>query len=174
MKKIFLLLSLLLTVPLCAADPGSAEKPVSPYAPIAWFIGGNWVATLPTQKDGTTVKLELTFEWPANQQGLRFDSSFIVGGKRAPYSSGMYAWNAAKRKFTIFYTDSSGGLSEGDVTQEGDVFAHEFTATDKNGKVEPIRVRLTKVDADTFTNEIFVQKDGAWVKFVTARYERQK
>ena len=70
-------------------------------------------------------------------------------------------------------TAQSGALTEGPVAQEGDVFAHELTLTNKNGSVENIRVRLTKLGTDAFTNEIFTQKDGAWTKFVEVKYERR-
>lgn len=151
----------------------AAEASVSPYAALEWFLGGTWVATLPPKPDGTTLGIELKFDRPDNRQGLRFESAFLNGGKRAPYTCGMYAWDGAKRKFVIFYTDSSGSLNTGDVKLEGDVLAHEYTSIGAEGKIEPIRVRLTKLGADAFTNEIFVQKDGAWVNFITVRYERR-
>ena len=34
-------------------------------------------------------------------------------------------------------------------------------------------MRLTKIDHDTFTNEIFVQKEGTWTKLVEVKYERR-
>jgi hypothetical protein len=52
------------------------------------------------------------------------------------------------------------------------VWVHEFTITDPAGKIQPARSRLTHDSADVFTNEIFLQQDGAWNKVVDARYER--
>ena len=36
-----------------------------------------------------------------------------------------------------------------------------------------VRVRLTKTGAEVLTNEIFVEKDGLWAKFVEVRYDRR-
>lgn len=150
-----------------------AVPAASPYASLESLVGGTWVAKLPPQKDRPTMRLELRFAWNENKQGLRFDSTWFINEKPSPYTSGMYAWNAAKKSLVMFYTDASGALTEGGVTPEGNVLAHELTLTNKNGTVENIRVRLTKLADDAFTNEIFTQKDGAWSKFIEVRYERR-
>jgi len=165
-----LLIALSLPILLRAAD---APATVSPYAALESFVGGIWVAKFPPQKDQPTMRLELRFAWNENKQGLHFDSTWFFDDKPAPYTSGMYAWNAAKKSLVMFYTDSGGALTEGAVAVEGNVLAHELTLTNKTGTVENIRVRLTKIGGNTFTNEIFTQKDGAWTKFVEAKYERR-
>jgi phage-related minor tail protein len=114
------------------------------------------------------------FSWLANKQGLRFDSTFIQGNKSGPYTSGMYVWNAAKRKLQIVYTDSSGSLTEGVVTQDENVLVHDLTVTKADATVESVRVRLTKADPNAFTNEIFVFKNKAWSRIVEARYQRYR
>lgn len=176
MKKHPLLVSLLLALPLQtfvrAADAPAASV-VSPYAVMESFVGGTWVAKLPPQKDAPPMRIEMRFAWNENKQGMRFDSIWFTGDKPAPYTSGIYAWNAAKRNLVIVYTDSGGSLTEGTVTPEGNVLAHELTVTNKDGSVDSVRVKLTKVGPDVFTNEIFVRKEGAWTKFVEVRYERR-
>ncbi|HET7537021.1 MAG TPA: hypothetical protein VFJ90_11235 [Candidatus Didemnitutus sp.] len=170
MKKLILFVSLLLPL-LARADEPAAP---SPDAALDWFLGGTWIATLPPRKDGTPVRIELNFTKPDNKNGVRFESSFFFGDKRAPYTCGMYAWNAVRQKYVIFYTDSSGSVTTGDVTLEGALWLHELTASAKSGKAEPIQVRLTKVSADAFTNDIYIQKDGAWTPFISVRYERRQ
>ena len=167
--RVALLLALSLPVLACAA-----EAPVSPYAMLDSFVGGTWVGNFPPQKDQPTMRLELRFAWNENKQGLHFDSTWFFNDKPAPYTSGMYAWNAAKKSLVMFYTDSSGALTEGTVAVEGNVLSHELKLTNKTGTVENIRVRLTKISGDAFTNEIFTQKDGAWAKFVEVKYERRR
>jgi hypothetical protein len=179
MTKFYLLASLLLSSALpifmSAAEPpapGKSAPAVSPYAVLESFVGGVWSGALAPQKDGIPLRIELRFAWAENKQGMRFDSSFVKGEKRAPYTSGMYAWNAAKGKLVIFYTDSSASLSEGTIVQEENVLVHDFTVSNKDGTIDTARVRLTKVNADVFTNEIFLLKNDAWVKIVEVRYER--
>jgi hypothetical protein len=178
-KHLFLpafLLALVLPDFVRADETPVVTKPAvaaSPYAGVESLVGGLWVATLPAGKDGVPIHIELRLAWAENKQGVRYDSAFVKGDKRAPYTSGMYAWNAAKGKLAIFYTDSHGGLAIGDITQEDNVLVHNFTVTGLDGTVETVRVRLTKVSADVFTNGIFVMKDDAWTKVVEVRYERQ-
>ncbi|MBI3887013.1 MAG: hypothetical protein HY302_14990 [Opitutae bacterium] len=172
MKKILLLCSLLLTLAHAAEE--KPTKPVSPLAPLASLVGGLWVGPLPPGPAGSApMVIELRFEWSENKQAIRFDSSFVAGDKKRPYTSGLYGWNAAKGKIAIFYVDSGGSLTEGDITLEDSVLVNELLSTDSAGKVMPIRVRLTKIGDNAFTNEIYLQKDGAWAPFVMVRYERQ-
>ncbi len=151
------------------------EKPVppSPLEPLASLVGGLWVGALPPPKTGPAMSIELRFEWAENKQAIRFDSSFMQGDKKRPYTSGMYGWNAAKGKITIYYMDSGGNLTEGDIKIEDGVLVNELQSTDPKGKVTPIRVRLTKLGDHAFTNDIYLQKDGAWAPFVNVRYERK-
>jgi hypothetical protein len=146
----------------------------SPYAILESLVGGLWVAPVAPEKDGVpALTIELRFAWAANQQGVRFDSSFVRAGKISPYTSGMYFWNAARHQLGMLYTDSGPSLAEGLITiEEGNVLVHDLTITDATGKAEPVQVRLTKVSADAFTNDIYVKKNGAWEKFVAVRYER--
>ena len=135
--------------------------PVSPLAPLASLVGGVWVGALPPPPSGPSMSIELRFEWAENKQAIRFDSSFVQGEKRKAYTSGMYGWNAAKGKITIYYMDSGGNLTEGDITLEDGVLVNELLSTDPKGQVTPIRVKLTKVGDNVFTNDIYLQKDGA-------------
>ncbi len=174
MKKKLLLVSLfvtgLVTLRAAAADAGAA----SIYAPLASFVGGTWMAKLPPQKDAPPMRIEMQFAWNSNRQGVRFDATWFTNDKPAPYTSGMYAWDTAKKAFVIFYTDSSGSLTEGTVAVAGDVLLHELTITAKDGSVERVRVRLTKRGDDIFDDEIFRREGEEWKTFVEVRYERRK
>jgi hypothetical protein len=171
-KKLFALLMFTVgALWLPAAD--ATPAPASPYGPVEWLAGGLWKATLPPRKDGTTVEIELAATIPANGHGVHLESTWVIGGKRRPYVSGMYAWDGAKKKFAIFYTDSGGALSAGDVSLEDGVLVHEMKVSEPNGTVSPVRVRLAKTGPNAFTNDIYLQNDGAWVQFVSAQYVRQ-
>ena len=171
MKNLLACILLGCAMSLRAADEKPAA-PASPLAPVASLVGGLWVAELPPQGNNAPMKLEARFEWTENHQAVRFESAFVQAGKRSPYTSGIYVWNPAKQKIAIVYTDFSGSLTEGLITLEGQVLENELTLTHADGKAEPVRVRLTKSGADGFTNEIFVQKDGAMVPFITVKYLR--
>jgi hypothetical protein len=147
--------------------------PAAPYAAIQSLVGGTWTGILPAGPDGVAPTIDLHFAWAENRHGVRFASTIIKGTRRVPYVSGMYAWNAAKHKLEMFYTDSTGSLTEGTVTQEGNALIHELTEANSDGSVDSVRVKLTKVDDDVFTNAIFLLADGNYAKIAEVRYERE-
>ena len=173
MKNPLLLFTLLLSLVARGAD----EKPAateSPLAPLASLVGGLWIGPVPAPAGKPPVHIELRFEWTENKKAIRFESAFVSEGKKKPYASGMYGWNGAKKKLVLFYMDSGGSLTEGEITQENGVFVNELTSSEPTGQVVPIRVKLTKIGNDAFTNDIYLQKDGSWAPFVNVRYERGK
>jgi len=175
MKKILLTCSMLLTLAARAADapPPKAGSPLAPLTPLA---GGLWIGSdLTPAKDGApALHIELRMAWTENRQGLRFDSTFVQGDKRRPYTSGLYAWDAARQKIIILYVDGEGSLTQGTVTPEGDTLVHELTVTEASAKTYPVLVRLQKSGPDVFINNILLQKDGKWAPFVSVRYERKQ
>jgi hypothetical protein len=160
--------------PTAAPAPAAAPAVAAPYAFLTPFVGGAWLGPLPPGKDGGERSIELRFAWAENKHGIRFASAIVNGRRRAPYVSGMYAWNAAKGKLEMFYTDSGGSLAEGLVTQDGDALVEDLTETNSDKSVDTVRVKMTKIDDDTFTNEIFILADGSYGKIAEVRYERQQ
>jgi len=135
--------ALLLLLPVLAAAAVPAPAPAS--ASIAFldsFVGGTWTAPLPPGKAGDTRAIELVFSHTPNHQGIHFESTLLSGARRIPYTSGFYAWNAAKGRFAMFYTDSVGGLVSGDAAVLDNALLHELTETNKDGTVDQIKVRL--------------------------------
>jgi hypothetical protein len=142
---------------------------------IAFLVGGVWRGQLPSsapETKGAPTAVELRCDWSANHQAIRFDGAFIVDGKPLPYTSGLYAWNGSKQKLTFFYTDDEGSLTEGVVEPEKGALVHNFTVTSATGEVSNTRAIITPAGPDHYTNEIFVQKNGAWQKLVAVKYDR--
>lgn len=160
--------------PTATPAPAPAPVVVAPYAFLKALVGGSWLGPLPPGKDRGERSIELRFALAENKHGIRFASTIVNGTRRAPYVSGMYAWNAAKGKLEMFYTDSGGSLTEGLVTQDGDALVEDLTETNSDKSVDTVRVKMTKIDDDTFTNEIFILADGNYGKIAEVRYERQQ
>lgn len=171
MKNLLLPALLLLTVSLWAEDKPAAPAPL---AAVESLVGGTWVAAVPVPAGQPPLALEAHFTWAANKRSVLFESAFVRGEKKAPYTQGFYAWNAEKQKLAIFYTDSGGSLVEGLITPEDGVLVNDLTSTEPGGKLARVQVKLTKIGQDTFTNAIFVEKEGALVPLVMVRYERKK
>jgi hypothetical protein len=160
--------------PTAVPTPAPTVAAVPPYAFLQSFVGGAWLGPLPPGKDGGERSIELHFAWTENKRGIRFASAIVNGKRRAPYVSGMYAWNAAKGKLEMFYTDSGGSLTEGVAVPDGDALIEDLTETNSDKSVDTVRVKMTKVDDDTFTNEIFILEGGSYGKIAEVRYERQQ
>ncbi len=147
--------------------------PEIPLAPMTFLVGGLWKASPPPAANGAPVSnIELRVDWTNNHQSLRFESAWVRDGKTTPYTSGFYAWDGVKKQIIFIYTDGVGTLTQGAVTREGDALVHEITMTARDGKVSVARSRMTPKGPNAFTNEIFLQKDGAWSKLIGVTYER--
>jgi len=169
------ILSLVTLLPARATDPSpppTAQAKKSPFEPIAFLVGGVWRGELPPGPNDTPISIEMRAEWLLNHQGIGFNSTYVGNDSRMPYASGSYFWNAAKQRLVFFYSDNEGGLTEGTVTLEGNALWHDFTITNVRGKVDKARAIITALTPDAYSNEIMLEKNGAWQKVVTVRYER--
>jgi hypothetical protein len=167
-----LLLLSLVSVPLRAQPPAAGARASSPLAPLAFLVGGIWHADLPNTPQGQTVAIEAQYEWSANHQGIRFDSTWIIAGRRHAYASGLYAWNPAQKRLALWYTDAAGSLTTGTVEAVAGVLRHDLMVTDRSGNAEAVRAEIVPVDAQTYTDTIFTSKDGQWQKLIDVRYQR--
>jgi len=154
----------------------TVQVPAPPqYAILESYVGGTWVGELPPQKSGGHAQFELHFSWVESRQGVRFESYYVEGERRVPYTSGMYVWNPAKKRLTTVYTDANGALTEGVISQDSaTVLVQDLVIANRDGSVDSARVRRTKESADAFNEEIFVYKDKAWAKVAEVKYGRRK
>ncbi len=161
---------------LLAARPSRADEPdspaASPFAPIEFLVGGVWQGDLPPSPDGRAVRLESRYSWAENHQAIRFDSTWIVAGKRHPYASGLYAWDPAKKQLAVWSTDAAGSLTAGVIIPMGQYLQEDLTVTDGSGLAEAVRARFTPADANRCEEDLFTLKAGQWEKLVTVIYRR--
>lgn len=173
MKKIHALKIVAVLLALAGGAATRAAEPASsPFAPLAFLAGKVWRAELPPMPNGAKAGIELHADWTENHQAVRFESAWMSAGKSTPYTSGMYAWNPAKKQLVILYSDAEGSLTEGTISIEGEVLVHELTVNGKDGKLTRVRSRITPRGPEAYTNEIFLLKNDVWEKFVDLRYER--
>ncbi len=162
----------LLLLPVLA--PAAGPAPAPPAASfLDSFVGGVWTAPLPPGKAGDSRAIELVFTHAPNHQGIHFESTLVSGTRRIPYTSGLYAWNPARGRFTMVYTDSLGGLTSGEAAVLGSALLHELSETNKDGSIDQIKVRLTRVEPDAFTNEIFMLQGSDYRPIAAVRYTRR-
>jgi hypothetical protein len=163
------LISLAAAVLLSSLGLRGEAPAVSKMGPMKFLIGA-WRGELPAQPDGQKMAVESKFDWTANHQGIRFESVWLIGDKRYPYTSGMYVWDPEKNRPIITYVDGEGTLTTGTVEISGDVYQHELHVVEAGGKAELVRATVHQVDETTYTNTIFIMKDGKWTKFAEVKY----
>lgn len=155
------------------ASRAVAAEP-SPYTPLAFLVDHTWLGHLPDGPQGPGPAIKLKANWAANHQGIDFDSTFMMpGGQLIPYTSGLYAWDPAKKQLLFLYTDAEGSLTQGTVRAEKETLIHDFAVAEKDGTTSKVQARITPQGANAYLNEIYRWQDGTWKKFVTVRYERQ-
>jgi len=169
-----LLLTLLLAGPMMALAETTNSPSVTGLASLGFLVGGTWHGDLPPGPDGQKAGIEAQFEWTQNHQGIRFDSAWLLGGKKYPYTSGVYLWNPQSRKILISYSDSEGALTTGTVNVADEVFVHDLQVIYSSGKTESVQTRLTHSGNEDFTNSIYRLKDGHWDQFVAVHYGKLK
>lgn len=146
---------------------------VSKLAPLT-FLVGDWRGELPARPNAQKVTVESKFDWTANHQGIRFESTWLIGDKHYPYTSGLYVWDPEKNRPMITYTDAEGTLTTGFVEMTGDVYQHELRVVDARGKAKSVRATLAHTDENAYTNTIYIMKDGKWDKFAEVRYVKSQ
>jgi hypothetical protein len=143
-------------------------------AALGFLVGGTWHGDLPPRPDGQKAGIEARFEWTENHQGIRFDSAWLDGGKKYPYTSGIYLWNPQLKQIVITYGDAEGALTTGTVSVADEVFAHDLQIIYPSGQIEKVLAKLTRSGNDHYTNDVYRMKDGHWDKFVEVPYHKLK
>jgi len=173
MSRIPLLL-LILACSFTALAEATNQPPATGLASLAFLTGGTWRADLPPGSDGQKAGIEARFEWTQNHQGIRFDSEWLAGERKYPYTSGVYLWNPQLKQIMISYSDADGALTTGTVSQADEVFEHDLQVIYPSGKIEKVQTKLTHAGSSSFTNAIYRLKDGQWDKFVEVHYNKVK
>jgi hypothetical protein len=167
------MVSLLITTIFLPAEPSSpSTENTSPLSPIQFLVGGVWRGELPPNPDGSKMQIDLRGDWSPNHQSIRFDSAFVTGGKSSPYTSGAYSWDPVGKQIVFSYADAEGSLVQGAVQIDNGALVHNFTMSKTSAQVEKGRAILTPHGQNSYTNDIFVEKDGSFQKVVSLTYQR--
>ena len=154
----------------CAAQSSAAAAAKSPLEPVAWFVGGTWVSDVKSP-DGQITHVENNIDWAPNHQAIQFLTKF----NGQPHYNGFYAYNAATKKISFYYTSSNGQLTIGTATSDpdGKTLQQEFDTTQPDGKVGHVRSTIVRDSNDAYWFTVFLQKNGEWSPEFKIRYERK-
>ena len=158
----------------CAAQsqPAPAKNADSPLAPVAWLVGGTWTSDVKDPQDGSVTHVENRITWAPNHQAIQFVTDF----NSKPHYNGFYAYDAAKKSISFFYTSESGQLTIGTATPDpdGKTLHQEFDVMQPDGKTQHIRSTLVRDGNDAYDFSVFMQnKTGEWAELFKIRYERK-
>ena len=170
-KLAVLLIALVVTINCVAQSPAQPAKP-SPLEPVAWLVGGTWVSDVKDPQDGSVTHVENKIDWAPNHQAIEFLTKF----NGEPHYNGFYAYNAATKKISFYYTSSNGQLTIGTATPDADgkTTQQEFDITQPDGKVGHVRSTLVRDGDNAYWFTVFLQKNGEWSPEFKIRYERKQ
>jgi len=164
------ILSLVSIIALNCAAQQPAPK-ASPLEPVTWLVGGTWVSDVKDPQDGSVTHVENKIDWAPNHQAIEFYTRF----NGEPHYNGFYAYNAASKKISFYYTSSNGQLTIGTATPDpgGKTIQQEFDITQPDGKVGHVRSTIVRDGDNAYWFTVFLQKNGEWSPEFKIRYERK-
>ena len=151
-----------------AAPP---QAPQDPLAPVAWFVGGDWVSEVKDNSDGSVTHVDNRIRWSPNHQAIVFNVEF--NGK--PHYDGFYAYNPASKKIEFFYTNSEGQLTIGTATPDADskTLHQEFDIMHPDGTTEHLRSTIERDGNDAYWFSVLMSKSGNWEQVFRIHYVRK-
>jgi Protein of unknown function (DUF1579) len=169
--SIFLVLIMFAGSALAQSKPAATPDANQTLAPVAWLVGGTWVADVKDSSDGSATHIENRIRWAPNHQAIEFNANF--NGK--PHYNGFYAYNPSTKSVGFYYTSSEGELTIGTSTADpdGKTIHQEFDMMHPGGKTGHIRSTLTRDGNDAYWFSVFMQKDVEWEEVFKIRYERK-
>ncbi len=146
----------------------------SPLDPVAWLVGGTWVADIKSPDgtpDGQVTHVENNITWAPNHQAIEFVTKF----NGQPHYNGFYAYNAATKTIGFYYTSAEGDLTIGTAVPDADgkTLRQDFDLTSANGKVTHIRSTIVRDGDNAYWFTVFLQKNGEWSPEFKIHYERK-
>jgi hypothetical protein len=153
-----------------AQEKSAAAKP-SPLEPVAWLVGGTWVTDIKNPQNDSTIHVENNINWAPNHQAIDFLTKF----NGQPHYNGFYAYNAAAKAISFYYTSSQGDLTIGTAAPDADgkTLHQEFDLTSVDGRVTHIRSTLVRDGDNAYWFTVFLQKNGEWSPEFKIHYERK-
>lgn len=149
----------------------AADESADPLEPIAWTVGGKWVADIKASDD-SPLRLELTFRRSAHKKLITYDVVFKSKNNSVTQYEGMYFWHPGKKTITLMEVTAGGATTEGALKPEGTMLVQRNLSTRADGATQDQRVELVRKGDDAFAFEAFVKKDDQWVKAVGFTYDR--
>jgi hypothetical protein len=163
----FLAHALLLLV---LAGGAGAQTAAEPFAPIAHWVGGEWVATVKAPS-GAEIRIIRSYEWSFDKRVLIGRSFGESEGKRRQTRMTVYLWNPDSKKIDFTDVIDNGGFGLGSVEErDGRIYLEARIVG--NDKHPAWRAWVTRNGDGSESFEIEAEQQGKWGPFGTWVYRR--
>ena len=96
----------------CAA---SARAQTPPISPLAWLVGGTWVAQGDDMPPGV-LRIETQYRWAATGNFIQFTTQFVgKDGKPNGNYAGNFYYDPATKELAMWYMDRDNAITQGPV-----------------------------------------------------------
>jgi hypothetical protein len=156
---------------LSIADPARAQASADPWAPLAHWVGGQWVATLKTQ-NGDEIRVIRSYEWMFDRRALIGRSFGERAGKRVQTRFTLFVWNAEAKRIEFTDVIDQGGFGNGFVeARDGGLYMEARIVG--NDQHPHWRAWVTREADGAESFRIEAEQKGAWAPFGTWVYRRE-
>ncbi len=143
-----------------------------PIAALGWLVGGVWTAKDIKNAPGLQ-RIETRYQWSDNDAYLRFTTHFVTDKGTLKNYDGQFFYDPEKASLAMWYTDAQGAITHGPVQVEGDVMSMTFRATDFEGKLADLRVKVTRLTNDHYNWLLEEKQDAGWKQLFALEYFRE-
>ena len=155
---------------LAAAAVAQDARP-DPLAPLAHWVGGQWVSTVKSAS-GEEGRIIRSYEWSFDRRVLVGRSFGERGGKRVQTHYTLYVWNPESQRIEFTDVIDQGGFGVGFVEpRDGKIYLEARIVG--NDKHPHWRAWVTREADDAESFRIEAEQKGAWAPFGTWVYRRE-
>ena len=153
------------------ATARAQETKPDPLAPLAHWIGGQWVTTLKSP-NGEEIRTIRSYEWSLDRRVLIGRSFGERAGKRVQTRYTLFVWNPDSRRIEFTDVIDQGGFGSGFVEpRDGGLYMEARIVG--NDKHPHWRAWITRESDGGESFRIEAESRGAWAPFGTWVYRRE-
>jgi hypothetical protein len=151
--------------------PATSRAADEPLDPVAWLVGGTWVAEIAPPK-GDPLTVLMTVEWAAHKQSVHYTIVFKGKDSSVTQYDGTYYWHPGAKEIRMLQVDRGGQVTEGVTTLADGKWTQKNTLTRKDGTKQEQRTELTRDGDDAFHFRALVPKGDEGVEGLKITYKR--
>jgi hypothetical protein len=166
-----IVLALLASLVAAAAPAAAQEAKPDPLAPLAHWVGGQWVSTVKAS-GGEEVRIVRVYEWSLDRRVLVGRSFGERGGRRVQTRHTLFLWNPQSNRIEFTDAMAEGGFGAGFVElRDGGVYMEARIVG--NDRHPNWRAWVTPAADGAESFRIEAERNGEWAPFGTWTYRRE-